>query len=642
VEGKTMHRTFSKVGIAGAAFVVVLGLTMVIRGDVALKQRTGFPQDWSHSHLIFANPGSFAQAVRNGSVAHWYRIMNDPRYQMQQLRRSAAALQRNVAALKPTPPKPAPPKSAPVAKDWNFSLQTAAADSGVAQLRYPAKYSFNETGANCTNDYVVYGLLVAGSSTQANLVGVNNLYVGAAGGGGCGSITNNGGAGTAPSPEVKWAFNVAANAIRTSVVLSLDGTKVAYVVDTNPATLQVLTLGSGTVGNTCGAAVCSVGNPATPGNSTEAPGSALTSVTLTNGVGDNLSAPYVDYGDDIAYVGDNGGHLFKITGVFKGTPTLAGGTYWATAGSSTLGSPVYDGATGTVFVGASNGKLYGFNASTGSAITGSGLTLDSGAYGIYLAPPIVDSTNHLLYEFYGDNPNGTAGVAQVVFTSSPQFSSSTTSSLSTAGTNLTALATTSANTFFITDGAFSESYFSGFSTSTSFLYVCGANATGTSGTVGASLQQFAFNAGPILSGAVPSKVVILDTSTTVANAGNGGICSGVTEFYNTNTNTDHLFLSNSGATSPLMIGVNITNNSSNGGASPPYGIPTAMSVGLAGGSSGIVVDGADPTSNASSLYFTSHESATCTDTTTASPSNTGIGSNASAICAFKLTQSGLQ
>jgi hypothetical protein len=644
-----MQRTYSKFAIAVAALVVVAGLTIVIRGDVALKQRAGFPQDWSHSHLIFANPGSFTQAVRNGSVAQWYKIMTDPRYQIQQSRRNAPTMQRNVARLRPTPPKPASPQPEPFTKDWNFSLQSTGTNGGVAALRYPAKYSFNETGASCTNDFVVYGLYSAlGSSTQANLIGVNNLYVGAAGGGGCGTITNNGGAGTNPTPQVKWAFNVGTGyAIYTSTVLSLDGTKVAYIVSTNPAVLQVLTLGSGTVGNTCGSAVCSVANPASPGNATEAPGSSLVSVTLTNGTVDAASAPYLDYANDTAYVGDDAGHLFKITGVFLGTPTLAGNTYWATAGTSTLGSPVYDGTTGTVFVGSYDGKIYAIKASDGSAI--GSVQLQGGPYGLYLSPPIVDATNHVLYQFYGGNSGGSAGVAQVVFTSSPTLSASSTSSLATAGTNLAALVSTSPNYFNITTGAFSHSYFSGFSTSTSFLYACGAYGTGTTGTVGVSLQQFTFNAGPILSGTV-NKVAEVDDTTTgsqISTVGSAGLCSPMTEFYNTQTNTDYLFFSNPAATTPNVWAFNITNNSTNSAGTPPYGIPAPTTSGtVSDGTSGIVVDGADPTTNASSLYFTSRTGTggSCTTnggTNPASPTNTGIGTVTAANCAYKLTQSGL-
>ena len=52
----------------------------------------------------------------------------------------------------------------------------------VAPYMFPAKYSFDINATpSCTNDYVVFGLNVAGATPgQANLVGVNNLYSGTA------------------------------------------------------------------------------------------------------------------------------------------------------------------------------------------------------------------------------------------------------------------------------------------------------------------------------------------------------------------------------------------------------------------------------------------------------------------------------
>jgi hypothetical protein len=47
---------------------------------------------------------------------------------------------------------------------------------------FPAKYSFdiNET-PDCSNDYVVFGLNVAGATGgQANVIGLRNLYSGTA------------------------------------------------------------------------------------------------------------------------------------------------------------------------------------------------------------------------------------------------------------------------------------------------------------------------------------------------------------------------------------------------------------------------------------------------------------------------------
>ena len=84
---------------------------------------------------------------------------------------------------------------------------------------FPAKYSFDINATpSCANDYVGFGLNVAGATPgQANLVGVNNLYSGAA-------------PRLCPAnPTVNWAYNgsTAGGSVLTSPVISLDGRRIA-------------------------------------------------------------------------------------------------------------------------------------------------------------------------------------------------------------------------------------------------------------------------------------------------------------------------------------------------------------------------------------------------------------------------------
>ena len=75
------------------------------------------------------------------------------------------------------------PRSRDLKIDWSVPLGAGI----VAPYMFPAKYSFdiNET-PNCTNDYVVFGLNVAGATGgQANVIGLKNLYSGAAPAGLC-------------------------------------------------------------------------------------------------------------------------------------------------------------------------------------------------------------------------------------------------------------------------------------------------------------------------------------------------------------------------------------------------------------------------------------------------------------------------
>jgi hypothetical protein len=69
------------------------------------------------------------------------------------------------------------------------------------------------------------------------------------------------------------------------------------------------------------------------------------------------SSPWVDYKNDILYVGLDNGRLYKVTGVFKGTPTLVSTAPWPVLiiNGQTLSSPVLDANTGRLFIGANNG-----------------------------------------------------------------------------------------------------------------------------------------------------------------------------------------------------------------------------------------------------------------------------------------------
>ncbi|MGA2580370.1 MAG: hypothetical protein ABSH24_30605, partial [Bryobacteraceae bacterium] len=50
---------------------------------------TGVPNDWSTRHLVFSNPGTEQEAIANGKHDQWLRIVNEPRYIIQQLQRHA-------------------------------------------------------------------------------------------------------------------------------------------------------------------------------------------------------------------------------------------------------------------------------------------------------------------------------------------------------------------------------------------------------------------------------------------------------------------------------------------------------------------------------------------------------------------------
>ena len=534
-------------------------------GQKSLARRMGQVTDWSARHVLYPQASSLrAQAAsQRDPRAYWSYTMR----QAAQMRDGRSDLVR--------PAKPAPPKRpAPNHPDWSVSL----GGGGTAPNMYPAKYSFDVNATpDCTNDFVVYAINAVPGSGQANIAAFNNLYSGTAGGTGvCGS----------GSATPYWAYQVSTVGLPTSPILSLDGAKVAFVDGDNPAVFHVLTW-TGNQGT--------VTAPATP------TGSQVVDVTLTGATTDTNSSPFMDYYGDAAYVGTDNGLLFKITGVFNGTPALAGSPWPITvgAGGFVLSAPVIDFGTGNVIVGGADGNLYGFT-SAGAAITGSPLAVGSGgARGGIADAPVVDVVNGLVYVATGENAAVTAAVLVQTVTSS--FSTSRSANI---GTN---------NGAIIHDGALNDAYFSvptnmTGTTSEWFFYVCGVDMGGLGEPV---LWRVGFNA---------SRVMNSSTS-----GGDNGLsnhpneeCSPITEFKN---GVDRLFLG-------LLTAQEIESWDISTNTYPTGQISSAI---VPGGTSGIIVDNVSAEPQASSIYFS-----------TQAPAPYPIPCGTGNFCAVKLTQGGLE
>jgi len=252
--------------------------------------------------------------------------------------------------------------------DWNFPLGAGT----VAPTMSPAKFSFNIATADCTNDYVVYALNVDGADAQPNIVRLNNLYAGAAGL--CGS-----------SPTLKSAYQVNTRDVTglfklngqmlTSPVLSLDGTKIAFIETVTSSTLvcpgltlpsacsifHVLTWGTsgnnGSYDSTNGvytAVVPAGGNPTNNATITRLTYSAAATT---------YSSPWVDYDSgDHAYFGDDSGKLYRTTCTFRCasgvSPQISADWPVTVAGAGVkLSPPVHDSGTNKIFVGDQSGHL---------------------------------------------------------------------------------------------------------------------------------------------------------------------------------------------------------------------------------------------------------------------------------------------
>jgi len=601
------------------------------------SERMGHVVDWTTRHVLYPQ-GASLRALAIGQ--------RDPRayWNYMRLVQASNALQIS-AALRRGPRRPVRPL--PHHVDWSVSLGAA----GAAPNMFPAKFSFYVNAApDCTNDYIVFPINANATAAQANIAAFNNLYSGAGSPASCftsiaaspGGATEagttvtitttaahgysvnetvvvsgvavagyngtwrvtavptattftytvglaglpNSGGGMASGPTVTWAYQAGAGTsrIRTSPVLSQDGAKVAFVDGNNPANFHVLTptAGQGTVTA-----------PATP------TAAQLVTVALTTGA-DSNSSPFVDYFNDIAYVGTNNGRIFKITGVFKGTPTLAGAPWPLTAGATTLTEPVIDFNNGNIFVGSANGNLYGFT-SVGAAIPNSPTAIGSGrATGGIADAPIIDEMNGLIYVATGDNAaRANAVVAQ---TGTSNFSTVRTAPIGT--TNVAP----------IHSGTFNDAYFTVSTnmigtTSEWFFYVCGVATGGPTSPV---LYRVGFTGTP------PQLNAAADATNVSLSANNGEQCSPLTELKN---GVDRIFLGLRTSAQVEFFDISTTTTPTLGGTGGVAPVPEA------GGTSGIIIDNVSNIAQASSIYFS----------TITNSANCGAHR-----CAVKLTQGGLQ
>jgi len=519
--------------------------------EAAAPQHTGVPQDWSQHHIVFS---------RDALARHPELIYREPRILHQAMQRWQAP---NSDVFRGADPLPIPVNKSGSHRDWSVSL----AGRIVAHM-FPAKFSFDPAAPpDCTNDYVVFGLAAAGTTGgHPNLVGFNNLYVGT--GGYCG---------TGPKPAVLFAYNittVAGGRISTSPILSLDGRKIGFVESGGAtAIFHVLTWTGG------------------QGTLTAAAAPNMTSLTFSTTASGTTSSPWVDYGSDIVYVGADNGQVYKITDVFKGTPTLAPSPPWPVAlGTLHLTPPVLDSGRGLLMVGSANGNLYQIDTASGTLAA----TLSVGAghsHGI-LAPPIVDVTNGTTFVVSGND--GTSAVLEEVDTA-------TLIVLSKARIGLGNSAGAAVDLY---EPAFTHDYFN--DPNTGSVRLCGTGAADTTpwqyafGFTGRTMQTTAS-----FSQQLP---------TIPANSADAR-CTGWTEFFNPNIN---------GGTDFFFFGLtqDCTAAGGPGGCVAELSgdtAPTATAT-VTGGPSGIVVDNYSTAGQASSIYLTGENVQT----------------------AYKFTQNGLQ
>lgn len=585
-----MSRRRSHFFIAASFSAFFLCSLRVASGQQSIDEnRIGVPYDWSHRHLIFANSDS-PEVTREAQ--------KDPRYWQQFLLRNLPAPPHRLGI------SPPPIKKRRYRRDWSESMGNNAYNQ--TSPVYPAKYVFNAINPtpSCTNDYVVY--LLAAPSGAFNVIAFNNLYVNNASTGFC--------SGTAPT--VLFDYNASQNggSLLTSPVLSEDGAQIAFIEDASKAQFHVLKWKSGNVGSSFPAPynTSNMANCATNGAVAPCEYSLVYSQHSAT-----LSAPFVDYQNDVAYVSDDNAQVWAIHPVFKGgAPAVATG-YPLTPGSGgdKMTPPVYDQVSKNVFVADQHGNLYYIrtsSASSGTCVSSSSppcvgsTTLNVASGQQVLEAPIVDSTNQTVFVFSNGSPDNAH--SSVVQTDTHLSFSGQANVGAKGGQN-------------VYSGSFNNAYFN--NPGSGMLYVCGQNTGGTPALYGITFTGTTMNTGTAAHGPL--------------NLATGGeACSPVTENYNQSNSTDYIFLG-------VVNSCNLGGLPGNAGCVYEFpitsGFPASTAaVGLteANGTTGIIVDnvsdGSGGQSSNTNLYFVTQSKQTCNEYTGTS--------NSSGNCAVKLTQSG--
>ncbi len=445
-----MMKRFSSFQVAiAAAVALVAAFALPMFGqelkDAASAQAPikGYVDDWSTHHFVYSNPGAEDEAIQNGSYYQWLQIVREPRYIMQQMKRSSSAManKENEAAREsieldrevrltgrgPVAEKQKLPKIN-LKEDWSEPLSTGA----VLPNTYPAKWSFNPIGTASCSDFVVYPTGSAGSSTSATIIAYTNIYAGT---GSC----------TTTNPSIYWAYDTGSSAtVSTSPILSTDGTQVAFIQTTSSgsslvllkwATNNALLTTTATISKTSpevttGSGILSSSDVGRPISGTGIPvGDTIASVTGTTQANLTVAPTTAGSGVSISVYSQTmttplvPSNSASFSTYRSCTPTAAVPCMWTVSlGSSvtdTLSSPYYDYATDELYVaGATSSaseliKITGvFSGTTQTLATA---TLDSSSPGVPASPvydPVsgcvfVGDSNGYLYSV--NSGNGSSG-----------------------------------------------------------------------------------------------------------------------------------------------------------------------------------------------------------------------------------------
>jgi hypothetical protein len=327
----------------------------------------------------------------------------------------------------------------------------------------------------------------------------------------------------------------------------------------------------------------------------------MTSLTFSPRSNCTSSSPWIDYATDVVYVGSDIGKVYKITGVFKGTPALPTIGNWPVTVHTNfhITPPVLDAGRSVLMVGSSDGVLYKIDTTTGTlALLSLRVGRNGGTTSGIVAPPIVDGSSGTTIVV---SANGASSVPSGFSAVLVEANTDTMAEMARVPIGLGSSGGTQLNLY---DPTLSNDYIN--DPSTGVIRLCGTSFADT------RPRQYAF--GFTVSGTQPPILKASPSFSQQLLTSLNARCTGWTEFFNPNVlgGTDFFFF---GLTQDCT-----GTGPANGCVAETTGNTAATTVTVKGGPSGIIVDNYSTDVGASSIYLTSE--------------NVGT--------AYKLTQNGLQ
>src|SRR6266852_46932 len=394
------------------------------------------------------------------------------------------------------------PMSSATDNDWAFDVGTNAPASG-----FPAT-CIACLSPDCVNDRISFTIHAQGTSTQANLVILNNLYVNAGGTAFC----------SGKAPKVVAAYNIGTSAAGNYLGdpwPSVDGTKIVVLEkglagSGTPAKLHVITIGAG--GGTVAAPI--VPPTETVLSYTAGAGSCASGLSGAPSLRDFA----IWYKSGNVYTGDDNGRIYKITNAF---------TAPAVAYCIGTGSPITDVNVDENVTGQPGGTNYVNIVTLGKTLTS--YSVDSGATAFTSRwSTVVSSVNNGITDFTLED-----GDLNFIYLMTNHDSTGANAQLqqySYAGTLVGSVTVGPASSQNLNMGAWDHNYQNNVNAKATFYYC--AYPAGAAGLPNLSDVQFNsswdLNSTPTMTG---------DSNIQPASAVNGSTCGSLLGFYFEDTST---------------------------------------------------------------------------------------------------------